>query len=729
MKRFDTRASALSPMLAAAALLVASSEARAQCTCTCDHIVPACQVITQSFMNENGQNYTALVGAGIAGGIEFANQFTFPASTTITHVCLQLRDPSGAPSGSLATAFIATNLGGLPGGIIHSTQFTVMPTSGGLLTRPHQLVQLSAPVSFPAGGTFWVGVSYPSAVANFGFQGSRARTGGPAAVRQIAAVTGWESFDNIALPGFFGQAPVIRALNVGRTTPSLTISALSGNVPGITTESGGLETYEVRLAGGAPSSSVNVQFLSTNPGEGIPVPAQVTFDASNWSQPKYFDAVGQDDPVQDGDIPYDLVVSVVTGDPCYSALAASNVALINNDNDACGISTWVVAAPPTVPPPVASAAVAYDSHRGLVLRFGGSIGGIPTDDFWAFDGVDWRLLPSGPPPLTGASAAFDMTRGRFVLHGGVDPLGGFHNETWIWNGSSWTSMPAGTGPGTRANSAMAYDPVRDRVVLFGGRDPTNTALGDHWEFDGVVWFPALPPGPNPGPRFAHSMAFHPGLNKVVLFGGLDGASVLSSSWTYDGGLWASIAGPSPTPSAAAGMAEDWRASGLFLFGGLTPGGFGQTLWRLDGAGTWSVATAGGIPPLGRAEHVFTFDASRGQAVLHTGVDQFGALSDTILLTSSTAITPAAPSWVTTCAGETLTLAAPTGGGLAPLGFQWYMDGVPLFNSPRIGGADSETLTIMGDPGRPGQVLARRHRLVRARDQHGRKRHHPVSIGR
>lgn len=696
MMRFRTRAASLSRLVAtAAALLGIRGLAQAQCTCTCDKIVPACKIITQSFMNEDGTNYTSLIGAGIPGGIEFANQFTFPGGTTISHVCIQLLDPSGGPSGSPATAFIAVNTGGLPGTFIHGTNFTVTPTTGGLLTRPHQLVELSAPVSLPLGGTFWVGVSYPNAVANLGFQGSRPRTVGQSAVRQIASITGWEGFDNVPLLGYFGQAPVIRALNLGLTSPSLSITALGGNVPGITTESGGLETYEVRLAGGAPTSNVTIQFLSTNPGEGVPVPASVTFDSTNWTLAKFFDVVGQDDPIQDGDIPYDLVVSVGTSDPCYSVLTHPTISLINSDNDACGVYGWSSAAPLTIPPFVGSAVAAYDSHRGTVLRYGGLGFGVPSADFWAFDGLDWRRMPLGPPPLVYASGAFDTKRGVFVLHGGVDDLGLVHDETWMWDGTSWASMPAGTGPGSRTSSAMAYDPARDRMVLFGGRDPANSPLGDQWEFDGVVWIPALPPGPSPGPRFAHSMAFHPGLSKVVLFGGIDGVFVHSDSWTYDGGPWTMIPGPGPAGSASAGMAEDWRSSGLFLFGGLTLGGFGQDLWRLDSSGVWSVAIPGGIAPSGRAEHAFAFDASRGHAVLHSGAGSLGPLTDTVLLTSSTGMLPLPPASITACAGDSFTLSAFTSGGLPPLGFQWFQDGVPLFNSPHISGADSEVLTIIG----------------------------------
>ncbi len=54
-----------------------------------------------------------------------------------------------------------------------------------------------------------------------------------------------------------------------------------------------------------------------------------------------------------------------------------------------------------------------------------------------------------------------------IIFGGSGDQG-FLNDTWSWNGSSWTLL-ATTGPAPRSMGHLAYDRKRDRVVLFGGR--------------------------------------------------------------------------------------------------------------------------------------------------------------------------------------------------------------------------------------------------------------------
>ena len=64
--------------------------------------------------------------------------------------------------------------------------------------------------------------------------------------------------------------------------------------------------------------------------------------------------------------------------------------------------------------------------------------------------------------------AYDPGTGQLVLFGGYD--GGFLDDTWTWNGSTWTQMTPATSPPARDSASMAYDPGTGQLVLFGGWD-------------------------------------------------------------------------------------------------------------------------------------------------------------------------------------------------------------------------------------------------------------------
>ena len=67
------------------------------------------------------------------------------------------------------------------------------------------------------------------------------------------------------------------------------------------------------------------------------------------------------------------------------------------------------------------------------------------------------------------------------------------------------------------------DAARQRVVLFGG-----VRLQDTWEWDGVSWTQATP-AQSPSARWAHAMAYDAGRQRIVLFGGL-GSGWQSDAW-------------------------------------------------------------------------------------------------------------------------------------------------------------------------------------------------------
>jgi Galactose oxidase, central domain/Kelch motif len=103
------------------------------------------------------------------------------------------------------------------------------------------------------------------------------------------------------------------------------------------------------------------------------------------------------------------------------------------------------------------------------------------------------LSPSTPPsPRSYLAMTYDAVSGKIIMFGGYDGST-YLNDTWTFDGVSWTRAVTRISPPPRANAQMAYDSVTRKVVLFGGYNGTNY-LGDTWLWDDstLQWRPARP---------------------------------------------------------------------------------------------------------------------------------------------------------------------------------------------------------------------------------------------
>jgi hypothetical protein len=77
--------------------------------------------------------------------------------------------------------------------------------------------------------------------------------------------------------------------------------------------------------------------------------------------------------------------------------------------------------------------------------------------------------------------AYDPGLGALVLFGGA--VGGdwvnSADDTWTWNGTSWTEIFPATVPSNRYYFGMSYNPIAKAVVMFGGFS-TAAARGGTW---------------------------------------------------------------------------------------------------------------------------------------------------------------------------------------------------------------------------------------------------------
>ncbi len=296
----------------------------------------------------------------------------------------------------------------------------------------------------------------------------------------------------------------------------------------------------------------------------------------------------------------------------------------------------------------------YDSVRSVSVLFGGegfdaNGMGFRTNELWEYDGNTWALRANtGPAARDKHAMAYDSARGVTVVHGGLgllpDGTFGRFDDTWEWNGTTWTQQLA-TGPGTLSSSAMAFDALRGVVVLFGGIKNSAGSLtpsGETWEWNGTTWTQIATSGP--AARANHTMSYDSAHGVVVLYGGSSTSSVFHDTWTWDGTTWRQIAPSGPNAWSDMRMAYDSSRNRNVLVGGV-----GCSSWDCDE--TWE---------LDLNSNDLTFTSQPNSLTI-----QYGTIA-----TFATAAT----------SGDTIS-------------YQWRRNGVNLVDDGRISGATTSILTI------------------------------------
>jgi hypothetical protein len=304
--------------------------------------------------------------------------------------------------------------------------------------------------------------------------------------------------------------------------------------------------------------------------------------------------------------------------------------------------TWSRIAPPVHR---ASHSAIYDPVRDRVIVFGGNDTSTPFNDVWVLtNGAESRwthITPLGTPPPTrgGHVAIYDPVRDRMLIWGGKKVLSSAPRMDDLWelklSGTpEWAEIPQGVRPEARWGARAIYDPVRDRMVLFGGADTTvGGYLGDTWALDlsGAPTWSLLSPGGGPTPRRNHGAAYDPAGDRMIVFGGHDGA-FRNDLWAMDlsgPGVWDPLAavGTPPTPCEAPSLVYDPAGTRLLLMGGMennvAPPVLSDDLWelRLSGPPEWAQLSPGGPLPAGRYSHATVLDPADGTMVVFAG---FGA---------------------------------------------------------------------------------------------------------
>jgi hypothetical protein len=237
-------------------------------------------------------------------------------------------------------------------------------------------------------------------------------------------------------------------------------------------------------------------------------------------------------------------------------------------------------------------AMVLDSSRGVVVMYGGSTSGLGNDT-WEWDGSTWTNNVTATDPgerQYGAAMAYDSARNVVVMYGGEDS-GGTLDETWEYNGTDWTNISPAADPGANNLAAMAYDVANGKCVFFRGSDATT------WTYNGTNWTQESPATSPSSDLLKFRLAYDTSRSRVVLFGGVDSlGSLKSDTWEWDGSDWAQMTPATTTPSArhSVGLAYDPILGGVVMANGkagleIVPLFVGDS-WLWDGS-DWSMISS------------------------------------------------------------------------------------------------------------------------------------------
>jgi galactose oxidase-like protein len=293
-------------------------------------------------------------------------------------------------------------------------------------------------------------------------------------------------------------------------------------------------------------------------------------------------------------------------------------------------------------------------------------------------------LATGPSGRFLHSAILDAPRNRMIVFGGRLSRDLIYTAEVLslplLGPPGWQLMtPTGQLPSARASHSAIYDPVRQRMIVFGGHD--GARLNDVYALSMTgtpVWTRMTVTGTPPSPRNLHSAIYDPVRDRMIVFGGYENSSFLNDVWAMNLSgtpTWTriSVAGPVPVPRREHTAIYDPVRDRMIIFGGLTGSDFRSDVWALSLGATpaWTQITAPGASA--RFGHTAIYDGARDRMVVFGG-ENGDYLADTWELTLS-----GTPAW---------NRIAPT--GTAPAGREY----------PSMIAQDSQRAVIFGGLGYP-----------------------------
>jgi hypothetical protein len=181
-----------------------------------------------------------------------------------------------------------------------------------------------------------------------------------------------------------------------------------------------------------------------------------------------------------------LVITILLASIAFLVIACSTEATTNQPPLTVTSTVKTLASPTPslseVTPPREASSMTYDPGMGMPLLFGGAAA-TPVgylNDTWAWDGHTWSQLhpATSPPARSDACLVYDAAAGQLVLFGG-EAAATQLSDTWLWNGTTWTEQSAMPAPSGGYNSA-AYDAAHHYILAYE-QSETWIWMGTQWK--------------------------------------------------------------------------------------------------------------------------------------------------------------------------------------------------------------------------------------------------------
>jgi hypothetical protein len=239
---------------------------------------------------------------------------------------------------------------------------------------------------------------------------------------------------------------------------------------------------------------------------------------------------------------------------------------------------------------------------------------------WGWNGTQWqRVTEGGPPGRILGGVAYDDKRNALILYGGRPiALGKCNQETWEWDGKTWTQKDVAPPTGCD-HVKMVYDAASGESILFSGLDPTENLVNETWSWNGTEWKLLTQNGPESRGHFG--FVYDPAHEQILLYGGY-ASTVTDEFWVWKDDAWKEINFPGPGKLSHFGMAYDTDANALYIFGGATTTSTFSSLtdktWVLSG-GSWRELHPASSPSR-RGGPAMGYDPVRKRIVLYGGFE-------------------------------------------------------------------------------------------------------------
>jgi hypothetical protein len=252
--------------------------------------------------------------------------------------------------------------------------------------------------------------------------------------------------------------------------------------------------------------------------------------------------------------------------------------------------TWENLTPVSGSPPARlTPASVYDPDGHQMITWSGQGPGVFFNDVWAFD-LDtntWsQFMPTGGPPNIryGVGYTWDPVVRELVTFAGFTNQGRF-DDVWRFNEQAvtWSDVSPGSGPLARCLHLACYDAVNHRMIMYAGQNNSGP-LDDIWalDLDANTWT-ELTPAVRPAGRYFYAIAYDAANHRVTVFGG-QGAMFYNEAWVFDlwTNLWTQLAPGGTPPSARFGACAvyDGANDRMVVFGG-NDGAVKNDVWSLD----------------------------------------------------------------------------------------------------------------------------------------------------